>query len=145
MYNLNTTQPLLSITQRMCQTNHLIYCVFNISTETGYPNISVTKMVYSGPDCNKCTSGLDDNKCMTGGVSIDYGDTNTQREKLFCDNYTQNPSHNSFKKIPMNIVGSGKYIVLIIYSYPPHSSTMEVIIKASITGCKGLLPFLEGK
>ena len=79
-YNLNATQPLL-ITQNICQTNHLIYCVLNISTETGYPNISVTKMVYFGPDYKKC---------MSGGVSIGYGNIHeTLTEKTMCDNYTK--------------------------------------------------------
>ena len=135
-YYIHDTKPFL-ITLNMCQSGYSLYCIFNISTQPKHPNISITNMVYSGPDYDNC---------RFGGIYIYQGnmDTNKHTEKHMCDNYTSNAPTNSFELFPMSFVGSGNYAMVMIFSYPPYSSTMEANITVLVSQCKGFMPCAKG-
>ena len=133
-----------TITVSQSKKRHIIYSVYNISTENMYLNISLRNMTFSGPNINNC---------MFGGVAfIDIlhnvnnesfsfqKKTRNEEIKQLCNNLTTSPRKGSFGKISMDYISSESEMFIVLYGYHPSYVGMEVNIMVSAVPCKGLHP-----
>ena len=137
-----------SITLPPCS-NHLVsnlkHCIFNITSDQGYVNLSISKLSYMGSDFSYTVPVRDPDlrACVQGGVAFSLESTTEDfRMKHLCNNYSSNPSdterNNNYDKPMMNVVsGTRQGMVLVVYAFQSYS---DVKMKATIsaTPCKGL-------
>ena len=113
-------------------------CVYNITSRTGYVNLSVTKLTYSGYLFGD-EGRTDLYKCNLGGVAFNKETGKGYVFQTICDNYTSSDSvQKTGEKILMNIISPDRDgWILVMYSYK-HYSLVSVEAKVIPTPCKGV-------
>ena len=126
------------ITLDKCKKEYVIYCVYSITTDTMYLNVSMINMTYTGPNIKNC---------IFGGIAYYQNEYVTPKNqsilkemKTMCDTYTRNPRKNSFDKLAMDIVSTESNILIVMYRYHAYYTGMEVTLNISVVPCKGILP-----
>ena len=128
------------------------HCIINLTTPINYINISLTSMIYDGPNIMNCYFGgvsyLEYH--MTEVFPVEFTGTPLLVEKYverktFCDSYTKNPRYNSFDKIPMDFITTSSHVLIVIYGHSPYNREMDVNFSITLTKCKGLIPCHYGK
>ncbi len=135
------------------QNSRNLHCIYNLTSDYGFINLSISKVTYSGPDF--VDTGYQN--CLYGGVAVEAGikhlyDTasfdkhasvfrrpDLKEVQYLCDNYTSEMNKNeTLGKIMMNIVGHREDgLLLVVYSYEKYSHvSMEAT--ATSTKCKGI-------
>ena len=155
-------EPLSAYVTRHQSNKH---CVYNLAANSGYLNLSVKNLRYTGPNFYRSGFGTT-NKfvlyCLQGGLAyeIEYDkkkDTKTMYQ--ICSNYTSEPNvdiskcksnisrsmltKNEYHKSMMNIISSTQSMILVVYSYE-HYSEVSFNISVMTTNCKGM-PNYGGK
>ena len=128
------------------------HCVYNITADAGYVNLSVKSMSYRGPQFSGNLRYLPVVHCLQGGLAYETaGDRWNLKEKQFhhlCNTYTsKDPRNNTFNstsyhKSVMDIISAAPTMILVIYSYEHYS---EVTVSATVTTarCRGA-PYYGG-
>ena len=110
-----------------------LHCVYNIISERGYVNLSITKLTYIGynfDDLLPRSTFLV--QCYQGGVAL----ITSPKSPHFCNNYTSSPTTEG--KYLMNIVSdTTNGLVVVVYSFKHYS---QVSMEATVTStpCKGI-------
>ena len=143
------------------------HCVYNLTTNSGYLNLSVTNLRYTGP--NFYRSGFSPtNKfilhCLQGGLAYEIENDKKKNSKTMyqiCSNYTSEPAvdlskcktniprsrltatRSEYQKSVMNIISSTQSMIVVVYSYE-HYSEVSFNISLMTTLCKGV-PNYGGK
>ena len=143
------------------------HCVYNLTSNSGYLNLSVTNLRYIGP--NFYRSGFRaTNKfilhCLQGGLAYEIENDKKKNSKTMyqiCSNYTSEPTvdlskcktnisrsrlmetRKEYHKSVMNIISSTQSMILVVYSYE-HYSEVSFNISVMTTLCKGV-PNYGGK
>ena len=113
------------------------YCVYILRADTGYVNLSITKMTYNGPNYNKTTPvpehGTNHEECLQGGLSYEIFRTDSHPKlQYLCNNYGSkyyygnDSNHKSF----IDIISSSSSMLLVVYSYEYYS---DIFVNATIT------------
>ena len=127
------------------------HCVFNITTEHGYVNVSVTRLTYIGVDFKypRSIRSSDFRECLQGGVAFSL----EMRKKFFsmkhlCHNYSSNPNNketDNHDKPMMNIISSTQDgFLFVVYAFDGYS---QVMVEATITStpCEGVRRYRKVK
>ena len=114
-----------------------LYCVFNLTAEDKYLNISLGYLSYTGPQMYNCSFG-----------GIAYYQFHSNLNEYFevrsmCDDFTNDGEYDINKKKPMDFVSEESNMLIIIYSYWPYT-TLEFVLNVAIAPCKGVIPCLPG-
>ena len=110
-----------------------LHCVYNITSERGYVNLSITKLTYIGYNFDDLLPKTRfHGQCYQGGVTL----TASPRNQNFCNNCTSNPA--TEEKYLMNIVSdTTNGLVVVVYSFK-HCSQVSVGATVTSTPCKGI-------
>ena len=132
---VNFTSPLI-ITQNMCKYGDPLYCLYNITIEKMYLNISFNSMTFYGPTSLNC---------LFGGVAF-YQQSNKEyfQSQAHCRNYSLLSRNNLFDPQPNAVITSSSNIYIIVFGYYPYIKGMKFSITITLTPCKGLLLCAEG-
>ena len=128
---LNNT---LSFNSKICDQKQSQHCILQFFATDMYINMSIINMTYNGPNFQDCTFG----GLTYHGINVKLRGGRRYMTTL-CDNYTQTPGNNSFTKVPMNYVSTEFHLLIIIFSYYPYNSKMDININLSLTPCRGIL------
>ncbi len=135
------------------------HCVYNLTSKSGFVNLSITKMKYIGPDFTE----PEFQGCLYGGVAYDTGKrehaNNPPRDYSFwvqggphvtdihylCDNYSSVMNENdTLQKVLMNIVSHTQDgLLMVVYSYQNYSN-ISIEASATSTPCQGV-PYHKSK
>ena len=128
------------------------HCVYNITTEHGYVNVSIIKLTYIGPDFKyaRPSRSSDFRECMQGGVAFSLEMRNNYFSmKHLCHNYSSYSNNkeieNNYDKPLMNIIsGTKDGLLFVVYAFDAYS---EVIVDATVsaTPCEGLRRYRKVK
>ena len=122
------------------------HCVYKITSEMGYVNLSITSLTYIGVDFEDLNALSQSHAtfCYHGGVGVSIEiaqkDPSMFQMKHFCNNYTSNPDtekkyDNSLMSIVSNTTDG---LLLVVYSFK-HYSQVSVQATVTSTPCKGLV------
>ena len=120
--------------------NH--HCVYTITSEKGYVNLSITKSTYTGPNFKEHTNALPQypliHDCLQGTVAFSTTKDAMSMQHL-CDNYTTDlVPRNDRDKSLMNIVNEKREaLIFVVYSYKYYSQ-VSVEATVTLTPCKGV-------
>ena len=115
-----------------------LHCVYNITSDSGYVNLSIAQLTYIGVHYEHLIFSRSWIRkymhCLQGGVAF-------EKQKL-CNNYTSKPGKYNDKYIMDIVSGTKKGLIFVAYSFKGYS---QVSVKATVTStpCRGL--FNEGK
>ena len=102
-----------------------LHCVYIITSERGYVNLSITKLTYIGYNSDDILSKTSGHQCYQGGVTL----ITSPRNQNFCNNYTSNPA--TEEKYLMNIVSdTTDGLLVVVYSFKHYS---QVSVEATVT------------
>ena len=120
-------------------------CLYHLMAESGYVNISVSKLTYTGFNYGVKNSLKDTVKCMQGGIfyeNIKYGTDfkNFKNTRSFCDNYESVTESNptSYKSLPSLISDTEDGVVFAVYSFRFYSRVTAQVTLAA-TPCRGIV------
>ena len=107
-----------------------LHCVYNITSERGYVNLSITKLTCVGYNFNDLLPRSKfHSQCYQGGVTL----ITSHKNKHFCNNYTPNPATD--ETYLMNIVSDTTHgLVFVVYSFK-HYSQVSVEDAVTSTPC----------
>lgn len=127
-------------------TDRNIHCVYNITPEAGYLNVSISTLTYSGYNFNHNTDRKSMEDCSMGGVAFYITDefTNQPRAQYLCKNLSSSfATSENYKIIPSIVSNSKDSIIFVVYSYKYYSDVM-VKVTLSLTPCIGYFgPFFD--
>ena len=108
-----------------------LQCVYNITSERGYVNVSIIKLKYIGRNfVDLLPKSRFHGQCYQGGVTL----VRSPKNQHFCNNYTSNPVTED--KYLMNIVSdTTDGLAVVVYSFKHYS---QVLVEATVTStpCK---------
>ncbi len=108
------------------------HCVYKIISETGFVNLSVTQLLYSGnawyfPDPTK------DDICFEGGVAVI-----DKHERRLCNNFSTS-LNTGMNLLPHLVSETRNGITVVVYSFEHYSQVMvEATVSSSL--CQGAHP-----
>ena len=115
-----------------------LHCVYKITSDSGYVNLSITQLTYIGINYEhfivSTSEKIKSMHCPQGGVAFE--------KQQLCNNYTSKPTIYNDKYIMGIVSGTKEGLILVVYSFKGCS---QVSLEATITStpCRGL--FNEGK
>ncbi len=135
------------------------HCMYHLTSKSGFVNLSITKMTYSGPDFTEPSF----QGCLHGGVAyntgrsehannppFDYsfwvkGGPHVTEIQYLCDNYSSVMNENdTLQKVLMNIVSHTQDgLLMVVYSYQNYSH-ISIEASATSTPCQGI-PYYKSK
>ena len=113
------------------------HCVYNITAESGYVNLSIKSMKYRGPQFsgNFLRDGSAVVHCFQGGLAyeITRDDMNLKGRQFhsLCDTYpSKNLNNSSFRSssyhnLIMDIISPSSSMILVVYSYEHYSEVKK--------------------
>ena len=155
-HNISVSTSNISIlppcTSKMYSNKH---CVYNLTANSGYLNLSVTNLRYTGPNFHR--SGFrTENKfvlhCLQGGLAFEIENDRKKNSRTMyqiCSNYTSEETFdisqcktnlfqtNKYHKSVMNIISNTQTMIVVVYSYK-HYSEVSFNIRMMVTPCKGV-------
>lgn len=114
------------------------HCVYYITSETGYVNVSVTQLFYNGYNSWDPEFYDNENPCVEGGVTFEYNDESFQH---FCNNYTANLNLKTDENylLPNIVSSTPNGLVVVVYSFKSYSH-ISLKATATATQCQGVHP-----
>ncbi len=135
------------------------HCVYNLTSKSGFVNLSISQMIYSGPYFTEPRF----QECLYGGVAYDTGRSEHANKapkdysfwvkegphvteiQYLCDNYSSVMNENdTLQKVLMNIVSHTQDgLLMAVYSCEKYSH-ISIEASATLTPCRGI-PYHKSK
>ena len=121
------------------------HCLYYLKAESGYVNITVSKLTYSGFNYEVENLLTDRVKCMQGGIFYENTKDRTdfknfKNTQSFCDNYESVTESNptSYKSLPSFISDTEDGAVFAVYSFRFYSR-VTAQVRLAATPCRGIV------